>query len=99
MPTLVTGGAGFVGSHLCDWLVESGRDVIVVDNLVTGRVVNIWHLLGHPRFTFIERDVCHDLPPLPHIDEIYHLASPASPPVYQRHQVATMLVNSEGTRR
>jgi dTDP-glucose 4,6-dehydratase len=99
MATLVTGGAGFIGSHLCDFLVGSGARVFCIDNLVTGRRANIAHLLGHPRFTFLEQDVCGALPGLPRLDEIYHLASPASPPTYQRLQVATMRVNSEGTRQ
>jgi nucleoside-diphosphate-sugar epimerase len=98
MATLVTGGAGFIGSHLCDFLVGSGARVVCIDNLITGRRANIAHLLGHPRFTFFEHDVSDDLPELPHLDEIYHLASPASPPAYQLLQLATMRVNSEGTR-
>lgn len=98
MVALVAGGAGFIGSHLCDRLVGSGSRVVCIDNLITGRLANIDHLLENPLFTFIEHDVSEVLPPLPHVDEIYHLASPASPPTYQRHQVATMRVNSEGTR-
>lgn len=99
MVTLIAGGAGFIGSHLCDRLLGEGKHVICVDNLLTGRRVNIEHLLGHPRFTFIQHDVLEPLPQLPRLDAIYHLASPASPPTYQRHQIATLRVNSEGTRR
>ncbi|MDQ3657855.1 MAG: SDR family oxidoreductase [Chloroflexota bacterium] len=99
MATLISGGAGFIGSHLCDRLINDGEQVIVIDNLVTGRLANIVHLLGHRRFTFINRDVVDELPDLPAIERIYHLASPASPPAYQKYQIATMRVNAEGTRR
>jgi dTDP-glucose 4,6-dehydratase len=99
MVTLVTGGAGFVGSHLCERLIGSGERVVCVDNLITGRVSNIRSLLGHHRFTFIEQDITTGLPALPGVDRIYHLASPASPPTYQRHAIATMRVNAEGTER
>lgn len=96
--SLVTGGAGFIGSHLCDALIERGEHVLCVDNLVTGDKKNISHLLPHPNFTFIEADVVksfsHDLD---HIDYIYHLASPASPPQYRRLAIETLLVNSIGT--
>jgi dTDP-glucose 4,6-dehydratase/UDP-glucuronate decarboxylase len=92
---LVAGGAGFIGSHLCDALVEAGHTVIAVDNLVTGRAVNIEHLQGHDRFTFIEHDVTVPLE-IP-VDQIYHLASPASPIGYMTHPIETHLVNSIGT--
>ena len=95
MRVLVTGGAGFIGSHLCDRLIAEGHEVIAVDNLITGRLVNITHLDGNPRFTFIKHDVTEplDLP----VDQIYHLASPASPTGYMRHPIETHLVNSIGT--
>jgi nucleoside-diphosphate-sugar epimerase len=99
MRTLVTGGAGFVGSHLCERLLATGDEVICLDNLATGRVANIAHLLGNPRFRFVEHDVVEPLPLLPRAHGIYHLASPASPPAYQRLPVETLRVNSEGTRR
>ena len=98
MPTLVAGGAGFVGSHLCDRLVRDGEQVICVDNLISGRIENIRSLLGHPQFTFLGHDIVDPLPALPRVDRIYHLASPASPPLYQRYPVETLRVNSEGTR-
>lgn len=97
--TLVAGGAGFVGSHLCERLVRSGQHVICVDNLITGRISNLRVLLGHSRFTFMEQDIVQGFDDLPAIDRIYHLASPASPPTYQRHAIATMRVNAEGTER
>lgn len=91
----MAGGAGFIGSHLCDALVDAGHTVIAVDNLVTGRAVNIEHLQGHARFTFIEHDVT--VPLEIQADQIYHLASPASPVGYMSHPIETHLVNSVGT--
>ena len=99
LATLVAGGAGFVGSHLCERLVQSGQHVICVDNLISGRISNLRPLLGHSRFTFMERDILQGLDDLPTLDRIYHLASPASPPTYQRHAIATLRVNAEGTER
>ena len=85
---LVTGGAGFLGSHLCDRLIEDGNEVICVDNLFTGSKDNISHLLSNPKFTFI----CHDITaPLydVDVDQIYNLACPASPPFYQFDPIKT----------
>lgn len=95
MRVLVTGGAGFIGSHLCESLLNDGYFVIAVDNLVTGRLENIRHLLSHPHFQFIEADVTKSLD-VP-VDAIYHLASPASPVGYRRYAIPTLLVNSLGT--
>lgn len=100
MRILVAGGSGFIGSHLCEHLLSSPRDeVLCIDNLATGRLRNIDSLLASPRFQFIEHDIIEPLPPLPHIDRVYHLASPASPVGYQDHPIETLRVNSEGTRR
>ena len=99
MTSLVAGGAGFIGSHLCESLLAQGEAVLCVDNLVTGRRANVEQLLGHPAFTFVGHDIVDPLPPLPRLDRVYHLASPASPPDYQRHPLATLRTNSEGTRR
>ncbi len=96
---LVAGGAGFVGSHLCERLLAAGHAVVCVDNLVTGSVANVEHLCACPGFTFLQHDIVEPLPDLPALDEIYHLASPASPPVYQKFAVETLRVNSEGTYR
>ena len=79
---LVTGGAGFIGSHLCDRLIESGNDVICVDNLFTGSKDNIRHLLGNPYFEFIRHDMTQ--PIYVECDQIYYLACPASPKWYQK---------------
>ena len=84
---LVTGGAGFLGSHLCDRLLETGAHVICVDNFFTGAHLNVIHLHGHPHFELIRHDVC--LPLYIEVDEIYNLACPASPIHYQRDPVQT----------
>lgn len=95
MRIVVTGGAGFIGSHLCARLLKDGHQVIAVDNLITGSRRNIAQLLGHPAFSFLEHDVVQplDLP----TEAIFHLASPASPKGYMEHPVETALVNSQGT--
>lgn len=84
---LVTGGAGFLGSHLCDRLIERGDEVLCVDNLFTGTKVNIAHLLSHPRFEFMRHDITFPL--YVEVDEIYNLACPASPIHYQFDPVQT----------
>src|SRR5215217_6891838 len=84
---LVTGGAGFLGSHLTDRLLADGHEVICIDNLYTGTKVNIDHLHNNPRFEFIRHDVCFPL--YVEVDEIYNLACPASPIHYQRDPVQT----------
>lgn len=96
---LITGGAGFIGSHLCDYLIEKGYKVIALDNLLTGSKKNIERLLGNPNFEFIEADVTMQaaISSVPHVDFIFHLASPASPIDYQAHPEETLLTNSIGT--
>ena len=91
---LVTGGAGFLGSHLCDRLVAQGHDVICLDNLFTSQKQNIAHLLGKPNFEFIRHDVVQ--PIFLEVDEIYNLACPASPPHYQYNPVKTMKTSVMG---
>ena len=93
---LVTGGAGFIGSHLCEKLLEKNK-VICIDNLVTGKKENVKLLLKNHNFTFIEHDVTNPLEIDYKIDEIYHLASPASPIDYQKFPIETMMANSLGT--
>ena len=94
---LVTGGAGFLGSHVCGRLLDEGATVVCIDNMWTGRLANIAPLLPHPNFTLIEADVCDGLPQHP-IDEIWNLACPASPPSYQSDPVRTMMTNVLGMR-
>ncbi len=84
---LVTGGAGFLGSHLCDRLIKEGNDVICVDNLFTGNKDNVRHLLSNPYFEFIRHDVTEPL--YVEVDQIYNLACPASPVHYQKYPVKT----------
>jgi UDP-glucuronate decarboxylase len=92
---IVTGGAGFVGSHLCDRLVEAGHDVICVDNFYTGSRQNVIHLFGHPRFDLVRHDVTFPL--YLEADEIYHLACPAAPIHYQRDPVQTLKTSVHGS--
>ncbi|MFZ5932570.1 MAG: UDP-glucuronic acid decarboxylase family protein [Patescibacteria group bacterium] len=94
---LVTGGAGFIGSHLCDLLVKRGLAAICVDNLITGTRENIRHLRGVKNFSFLEKDVAKDRLDVKGLDYIFHLASPASPIDYQNHPQETALTNSLGT--
>ena len=92
---LVTGGAGFVGSHLVDKLMQEGHEVIVLDNFFTGQRKNIDHWVHHPRFSLIVHDVTE--PIMLEVDEIYHLACPASPPHYQYNPVKTIKTSTMGT--
>ena len=92
---IVTGGAGFVGSHLCDRLIEDGHAVLCIDDFSTGSRDNIAHLLGHPRFSLFEHDVT--VPYFAPADRIYNLACPASPVHYQRDPIKTVLTNVQGT--
>jgi dTDP-glucose 4,6-dehydratase len=97
MRILITGAAGFLGSHLTDLLISQGHEVVGVDNFITGKSANIAHLQPEPRFTFCEQDVTVHFRIDGAIDRIYHMASPASPAGYVKNQVATMKVNSQGT--
>jgi dTDP-glucose 4,6-dehydratase len=96
---LVTGGAGFIGSHLCDRLLLAGCEVRVFDNLLTGRMDNIAHLLGHPRFSFEHYDVTNFLYVSGELDAILHFASPASPADFERLPIQIMKVGSLGTHK
>lgn len=95
MRIVVTGGAGFVGSHLVDKLIARGDDVIVIDNFFTGRKENVAHHFGNPRFELIRHDVVE--PILLEVDQIYHLACPASPVHYKHNPVKTIKTNVMGT--
>ncbi|XP_065218869.1 UDP-glucuronic acid decarboxylase 1 isoform X2 [Planococcus citri] len=92
---LITGGGGFVGSHLVDRLMSDGHEVIVVDNFFTGKKENIEHWIGHANFEMIHQDIVN--PVFVEVDEIYHLASPASPPHYMYNPVKTIKTNTIGT--
>ena len=94
---VVTGGAGFIGSHLCDVLIKKDYQVICVDNLITGSENNIKHLKENKNFRFLKLDVIKDEIKEKDIDYIFHLASPASPIDYQKYPEETALVNSVGT--
>jgi len=96
MRVLVTGGAGFLGSHLCDALLAEGHSVLCVDNLLTGSRDNIAHLGREPRFEFREQDVCRPFD-FGAVDYIFHFASPASPEDYMQHAIETLQVGSLGT--
>jgi len=99
MRILITGGAGFLGSHLCDLLVANGHSVICMDNLVTSRMDNIGHLLGHERFSFINYNVCDYLHVEGSLDALLHFASPASPQDYLEFPIATLKVGALGTHK
>lgn len=92
---LVTGGAGFIGSHLCERLVNEGNSVICLDNFYSGSKENIWHLIGHPGFELVRHDVT--MPYRVEVDEIYNLACPASPVYYQYDPIQTTKTSVFGT--
>jgi dTDP-glucose 4,6-dehydratase len=97
MRVVVTGGAGFLGSHLCHRLLERGDSVVCVDNLCTGVITNVESLLAHPNFDLIRCDVSESLNIVGRVDAVAHLASPASPPDYHRLPLETLAVGSRGT--
>ncbi len=98
MRILVTGGAGFVASHLCDRLLGDGHSVVALDNFVTSKRANVAHLAGRPDFTLVEADLIAGIPVDGRFDRIYHLASPASPIDYVELPFETLYVGSDGTR-
>ncbi len=97
MRVLVTGGAGFLGSHLCDRLLAEGHEVIAMDNLITGNLRNIAHLSGEPRFRFVRHDVSQFIGVEGALDAVLHFASPASPIDYLELPIQTLKVGSLGT--
>src|SRR3712207_309229 len=99
MRVLITGGAGFIGSHLSDYFLERGHDVIAMDNLLTGNTDNIAHLAGHDRFRFIKHDVTNFIYIDGPLDAILHFASPASPIDYLELPIQTLKVGSLGTHK
>ncbi len=94
---LITGGAGFLGSHLCEFMLEHDHEVVAMDNLLTGRVDNIAHLIGREGFTFLNYDVTNFVHVAGQLDYILHFASPASPKDYLVHSIHTMKVGALGT--
>jgi dTDP-glucose 4,6-dehydratase len=98
MRAVVTGGAGFLGSHLCDRFLAEGWDVLALDNFITGNEGNISHLEGHPKFRFERADVSDGLRVDGEVGYVLHFASPASPPDYLKHPIETMKVGSVGTQ-
>ena len=99
MRVLITGGAGFLGSHISDLLIQQGHEIINMDNFITGRPENIVHLMGHDRFTFIKYNVCDYLHVDGTLDAVMHFASPASPQDYLEYPIATMKVGALGTHK
>ena len=97
--SLVTGGAGFLGSHLCDRLIAEGHSVTCIDNLITGSAANIAHLAGNRKFTFIQYDVTNYLFVDGNVDYVFHFASPASPIDYLKLPIQTLKVGSLGTHK
>ncbi len=94
---LITGGAGFLGSHLCDRLIDRSCEILCLDNLLTGKTDNVAHLRGHPRFQFLEHDVCQHIHIEGALDAVLHFASPASPKDYLEHAIHTLKVGALGT--
>src|SRR5437764_3671692 len=97
MRTLITGGAGFVGSHLCERFLALGHEVVCVDNFITASLGNVEHLRSHPGFQFRRHDISHHFDYDEPIDNVLHFASPASPVDYLRHPIPTLKVGSLGT--
>ena len=97
MRILLTGGAGFLGSHLCDRLLDEGHELIVMDNLLTGRAKNIAHLFGQDGFTFIKHDVTQYIYVKGPLDYVLHFASPASPDDFSRYPIRILKVGAHGT--
>ena len=93
--TVITGGAGFVGSHLCERFLAEGHDVLCVDNFLTGQIENIAHLQANPRFTFLEHNISEPITVDGAVDNILHFASPASPADYLAHPIATLKVGCD----
>src|SRR5437899_833918 len=97
MRTLITGGGGFIGSHLCERFLADGHEVIAVDNFITGRPENVEHLLANPKFKLVRHDVSKQIQFDGHLDNVLHFASPASPVDYLNYPIQTLKVGSLGT--
>ena len=99
MRILITGGAGFIGSHLCDYFLARGEEVVAIDNFITGSPDNIAHLKDHPRFRFVRQDVTEHIHIDGYIDAVLHFASPASPVSYMAYPIQTLKVGALGTHK
>lgn len=99
MRVVITGGAGFIGSHLCERFVGDGHEVVCMDSLLTGKVENIGHLFGKDGFTFIKQDITNYIHVSGPVDAVLHFASPASPVDYLRYPIQTLKVGSLGTHK
>lgn len=97
MRTVITGGAGFVGSHVCDYLLEKGHEIVCIDNLLTGNADNIVHLFGNKQFSFVNYNVSSYIYVSGQVDNVLHFASPASPSDYLEYPIETLKVGSLGT--
>src|SRR5690349_23543185 len=99
MRVVITGGAGFLGSHLTDRFIGEGWDVVVIDNLITGSTDNLTHHLGNPAFRFIRQDVSEYLFVDGPVDWVFHFASPASPDDFKRYPIQVLKVGALGTHK
>jgi dTDP-glucose 4,6-dehydratase len=99
MRILITGGAGFLGSHLCDYFIKQGHSVMVIDNLITGNVKNIEHLFGNSKFSFVKHDITNYIHVPGTLDAVLHFASPASPIDYLKYPIPTLKVGALGTHK
>jgi len=99
MKVLISGGAGFIGSHLCDYFINQGADVICVDNFITGQERNIKHYLDNPKFKLIRADIAEPFEASEKVDAVLHFASPASPKDYLKYPIATLKTGAYGTHR
>ncbi len=98
MRYLISGAAGFIGSHLCDRIMERGHQILALDNLITGHCENLAHLVGHPDFQFLQQNVCEPFSVDGAVDRVFHLASLASPVDYLEHPLETLESGSAGTK-
>jgi len=99
MRVVVTGGAGFIGSHLCDALIRENHSVVCLDNLITGNLSNVEHLFGHDRFRFVKHDVTEYIHVPGEVDFVFHFASPASPVDFERIPIQILKVGALGTHK